>query len=341
MNPSPDSVRVAIAGAASLRGKELKQCLEDTNFPASEIRLLDEEIAAGTLTEAGGGPAVIETVDEDSFERVRFAFFTGSPRFSARHGSEARRAGATVIDLSGGLSVEPGAQLWIPALDAVLASPDGKPVPGEPRSLFLAPSAPADVAISISAGLAPMGLNRLVLTIFQPVSERGRGGVEELESQVVKLLSFEPIPQSVFDAQVGFNMLSAYGEENSEKLGDVRAAIVGEVRSYLAGRVLMPAIVLVQAPVFYSHAFTAYAEFKTVPGVQDVVAQLKHAGLKVAAADDPAPNNVNVAGEARPIVGQPERDLSIETGVWLWGAADNLRVPAANAVAIAEKLLAS
>jgi hypothetical protein len=79
MAPSAEAVRLAIAGAASLRGKELKQCLEDSSFPASEIRLFDEEIVAGTLTEAGGEPAVIETVDEDSFERVRFAFFTGSP----------------------------------------------------------------------------------------------------------------------------------------------------------------------------------------------------------------------------------------------------------------------
>src|ERR1700682_5245556 len=256
MKPSPDAVRVAIAGAASLRGKELKLLLEESNFPASEIRCRDEELVAGPLTEAGGEPAVIETVDQDSFERVRFAFFTGSPGFSARHGSEARSAGSTVIDLSGGHGLESGAQLWIPALDAVLTSPAAKGVPGEPRSLFLAPSAPADVAISVSAALAPMGLSRLVLTIFQPVSERGREGVEELESQVVKLLSFEPIPQKIFDAQVGFNMLPTYGEESSEKLGDVRTGIVGEVRNYLAGRVPLPAIALVQAPVFYFHAFT-------------------------------------------------------------------------------------
>jgi len=303
--------------------------------------LLDEEIVAGTLTEAGGEPAVIETVDEDSFERVRFAFFTGSPGFSAKHGSEARRAGATVIDLSGGLGVESGARLWIPALDSVLPSAVTKVAPGEPRSLFLAPSAPADIAISISAAFAPLGLTRLVLTFFQPVSERGREGVEELESQVVKLLSFEPIPQNVFDIQVGFNMLSAYGEESSEKLADVRTGIVGEVRNYLGGRVPLPAIALVQAPLFYSYAFTAYAEFRAAPALKNLAKQLKNAGLKVAATDDPAPTNVNVAGEARPVVGQPEPDPGIETGVWLWGAADNLRVPAATAVAIAEKLLAS
>jgi aspartate-semialdehyde dehydrogenase len=341
MPPSPEAVRVAIAGAGSLRGKELKQCLEDSNFPASEILLLDEEIVAGTLTEAGGEPAVIETVGEDSFERVRFAFFAGSPEFSARHGNEARRAGATVIDLSGGLGAESGARPWIPALDSALASPDDKVVPGEPRSLFLAPSAPADVAISLSAAFAPAGLHRLVLTFFQPVSERGREGVEELESQVVKLLSFGPFAQDVFDAQVGFNMLSAYGEESSEKLADARATIASGVRNYLRGRIPIPAISLVQAPVFYSHAFTAYAEFKAPPRMKDIVEQLENAGLKVAAAGDPVPNNVSVAGEARPVLGQPEPDSGIETGVWLWGAADNLRVPAMTAVAIAEKLLVS
>ena len=341
MSPSPVTVRVVIAGAASLRGKDLKQWLEEANFPAAEIRLLDEEIVAGTLTEAGGEPAVVETVDEDSFERVRFVFFSGSAAFSARHGAKARRAGATVIDLSGGLAAESGARSWIPALDSILPPPVGKVAPGESQTLFLAPSAPADVAISLSAAFAPMGLDRLVLTFFQPVSERGREGVEELESQVVQLLSFEPISQSVFDSQVGFNMLARYGEGSSEKLADVRSGYVGEVRNYLAGRAPLPAIAVVQAPVFYSHAFTAYAEFKTPPALEDLVARMQIADLKVAPANDGAPTNVSVAGEGRPVLGQPERDSSIETGVWLWGAADNLRVPTANAVAIAEKLLAS
>jgi aspartate-semialdehyde dehydrogenase len=98
---------------------------------------------------------------------------------------------------------------------------------------------------------------------------------------------------------------------------------------------------LVQAPVFHSHAFTVYAEFKSAPSLDDLAARLQNAGLKVAKAKDEPPTNVNVVAETRPILRQPERDPSIETGVWLWGAADNLRVPAATAVSIAEKLLAS
>jgi aspartate-semialdehyde dehydrogenase len=337
----PGAARIAIAGASSLLGKELKILLEESKFPAAEIRLFDEEIVAGTLTEAAGEPAVIETVDEDSFERIRIAFFTGSAGFSVRHAMQARRSGAAVIDLSGGISPEATAKVWIPALDRLMPPPAIKPASGDPQSLYLVPSTPSDVAISISAALVPLGLARLALTFFQPASERGPRAVEELESQVVNLLSFQPISKAVFDAQIGFNMLREYGEESVEKLRDGRARIVAEVQRYLAGRHPMPAISLVQAPVFYSHAFSVYTEFRTPPDLKTVAERLQAAALKVTPPEDEPPTNANVVGEGRPVLGQPEADSSVENVVWLWGAADNLRVPATAAADIAEKLLAS
>lgn len=340
MTLTKESVRIAIAGASSLLGKELSQWLEESNFPSLDIRLLDEEFVAGTLTEAGGEPVVIETVSEDSFERVRFAFFTGSPEFSQRHAAEAQRAGAAVIDLSGGLGALAGAKLWLPSLDSVLP-PGASLSTGELQSIFVAPSAASDALISISAALASAGLERLAATVLQPVSERGAAAIEELEAQVVKLLSFQPISQTVFDAQVGFNMLSSYGPESGVQLADARLRISRESQKYLAGRAPAPAVAVVQAPVFHSHAFTCYAEFKSTPSLDDLTARLQGAGLRVARAKDEPPTNVNVVGETRPVIRQPERDPSIETGVWLWGAADNLRVPTATAVSIAEKLLAS
>jgi aspartate-semialdehyde dehydrogenase len=341
MSPSKEAVRVAIAGASSLLGKELKTCLEESHFPAIDVRLVDEEFIAGTLTESGGEPAVIETVSEDSFEGVRFAFFTGSAEFSRRHADEARRAGAVVMDLGGGFAGDPNARPWIPALDLALASPIDSSPRREAQSLFAVPSAPSDAAICISAALAPAGLDRLAMTILQPVSEYGPDAVEELESQVVKLLSFQPVSQVLFDTQVAFNLVSRYGPETRIKLADARERIAGEARRYLAGRVPVPAIQLIQAPVFYSHAFAAYAQFKAPPALDDLSARLAGAGLKVVRSEEEPPTNVNVVGETRPVLKQPERDPGIETGVWLWGAADNLRVPAATAVAIAGKLLAS
>ena len=99
------------------------------------------------------------------------------------------------------------------------------------------------------------------MLLFPPVSERDQAGVEELESQTASLLSFREIAKPVFDAQVAFNLLASYGEESKPRLADTRSAIARDVARYLAGRAPVPAIQLVQAPVFYGYAFAAYAEF--------------------------------------------------------------------------------
>ncbi len=39
--------RVAIVGAATLKGKELKEVLEERSFPAVDIRLLDDDESLG------------------------------------------------------------------------------------------------------------------------------------------------------------------------------------------------------------------------------------------------------------------------------------------------------
>ena len=56
MPSSIDSPRIVIVGATTLRGKELVDLLKE-RIPSADLKLLDEEIAAGILTEAAGEPA--------------------------------------------------------------------------------------------------------------------------------------------------------------------------------------------------------------------------------------------------------------------------------------------
>src|SRR5258706_16321561 len=99
--PTPrDSQRIVIAGASSLLGAELKSLLEESRFAGWDLSLVDEETAAGTLTEAGGEPAVIQPVEEGTFSRAKLIFFAGSAAFTERN-LPARDSGAIVIDLSG------------------------------------------------------------------------------------------------------------------------------------------------------------------------------------------------------------------------------------------------
>src|ERR1700730_18127481 len=99
---------IVIAGASSLLGAELRSLLEESRFAGDDFRLVDEEIAAGTLTEAGGEPAVIGPVEEGTFDRAAKVFFTGSAEFTRTNLGAARAANAKIIDLSGATAADSG-----------------------------------------------------------------------------------------------------------------------------------------------------------------------------------------------------------------------------------------
>ena len=325
-----------------MRGKELKLVLEDRNFPASEIELFDESVMAGTLTEAGGEPTFIRALDEDSFDRVQLAFFAGSVADAEQNWQTAQRAGATVIDLTGAAAAAGLAVPWIPSLADLLPPKPARAGKAAPHPVaYSSPASPVIISCTLAAALGRFQPQRWMILFFPPVSERDQPGVDELESQTTNLLSFREIAKPVFDAQVAFNLLSSYGESSKPRLEDMRRGIARDVAHFLAGRAPVPAIQLLQAPVFYGYAFAAYAEFASLPAPEQLAAAFANLGVKIAAADDPAPTNVSVAGEDEIQLARIEPDPNIAAGVWLWGVADNLRLAATNAVRIAEEILAS
>jgi aspartate-semialdehyde dehydrogenase len=343
--------RVAIVGASSLRGKEVKLVLEERNFPAGDIVLLDEPVLAGTLTEAGGEPTFIRALNESSFEDARFAFFTGSQRDAEQNWRAAQSSGATVIDLTGVLASSPDATVSIPSLAtvflprpgmdlnqpaAVTHTPSGakSPVP------YSSPGSGVIIGCTIAAALAKFSPLRTVAMLFPPVSERDQLAVDELESQTTNLLSFRPISQGIFDAQVAFNLLAGYGEESKPTFREVRNSIARDVAHYAGERAKPPAIQLVQAPVFYGYAFAAFADFAAPPSTEQLELAFANVGAKVAAAGEPPPTNISVAGENEIHLARIESDPNLPTGIWIWGVADNLRLSAVNAVRIAEELVA-
>ena len=335
------NTRVAIVGASSLRGKELIAVLEDRNFPASDIILLDESVMPGTLTEAGGEPAFIRALEEDSFEQARFVFFAGSAADAARNWQVAQRAGATVIDLTGAIAALGRASTWIPALATILPPLPATGANGAAlATAYFSPPAPVIIACTVAAALGKFVPRTVALTMFPPVSEREQAGIEELEAQTTKLLTFQPFAQTVFDAQVAFNLLTAFGEESKPSLADVQASIVRETATHLSGRAAVPAIRLVQAPVFYGYAFSAYAEFASRVPPGQLEAAFSNLGVKIAQPEEAAPTNISVAGESEIQLARIEADSSVEAGVWIWGVADNLRLATTNGVRIAEELLA-
>lgn len=334
-------LRIALVGASSLRGKELKSVLEDWKWPAgtsADVILFDTAVPVGTLTEAGGEPTFIKPPEPESFAGVRFAFFAGSVGETCANWKMARDADATIIDLTGALDAEPGAAPWIPSLDSLLPPP--QPSGGNGRGIYISPAPAVILACTLSAALKKLSPRRLALLLFPPVSEREQPGVDELESQTAALLSFKPFSQTVFDSQVAFNLLAGYGESSRPSLAEMRSEIAARVAAYLNGRLPSPVLQFVQAPVFYGYAFAAFVDLTAPAGVSAIESALVASGFHVSAAGEAGPNNVSISGEDQIHMARIECEASSPECMWLWGMADNLRLPAVNAVRIAEELLA-
>jgi|KBSMisStandDraft_5_1062788.scaffolds.fasta_scaffold01378_3 aspartate-semialdehyde dehydrogenase len=325
-----ESRRIVIAGASSLLGAELKSLLEESRFAASDFRLVDEETAAGTLTEAGGEAAVIQTVEEDSFDKAWIVFCTGSSAFTRSNLSLAKRSGAYIVDLSGELAGQSEVHTWLPKIPTM--------ADGGHANLFAIPSAPAEIIARLAIALSSLQPSTVSAVAFQPVSAAGKRGIEELESQTGQLLSFQSIGKQTFDAQVAYSMLDRFGASSGQSLGAALAAIRREVQAVLPPAAKQPAIQLLHAPVFYGSTVAACAFIEAPADALSVGKLCAGAGF-VLTDDTTPPSNVSSAGEIAMQLAPPLPDQLAPGACWFWAAADNLRLPASNAVKLAEKLL--
>ncbi len=329
------SQKLVIAGASSLVGAEAKSVLEESRFAGWDFRLVDEEIVAGTLTEAGGEATVIQRVEEDTFHGARYAFLTGSTAFGKKCLGPAWEAGARILDFSGASLPDADALPWFPRIDTV----SGRSIAKDAKAYSVC-SAGGTAISMLAMALRKIGLRRLMAVVFQPVSKAGREGIEELETQTSQLLSFQNIGSPVFGTQAAFNLLPRYGEESRHSLRESLLQLRAEVSKAVgdAAENSKIALNLVHAPVFYGMTFSAYVEVDEAKEQANLIDVCKEAGFSLVPAAEAGPSNISVAGETSVFLREPEADSARPGGWWFWGAADNLRLPAWSGCKLAEWL---
>jgi aspartate-semialdehyde dehydrogenase len=329
--------RVAIVGASTLKGKEIAEVLKDRNFPAVDVRLLDDDESLGRLEALGDEMSFIQGIRTEQFERVDFTFFASDQQSTRATWKAARDLGNTIVDLSFALEDEAGAVIRSPWIEREA----GQPMPPE---LQPAPVVTAHPAATV---LALLGLRsskagkvqRFVATVYEPASEHGQKGMDELHEQTINLLSFQELPKNVFDAQVAFNMLARYGPRSAPALDSVSQRILKHYK-LVAPAAVEPSLLVVQAPIFHGHAFSVYIEMETAVALGDFAQALTGDHIVLARGAEDVPNNVSAAGQGDILVSLA-RDANHENGVWLWAATDNLRLSALTAVECAETMTAS
>ena len=331
---STNLYRVAIVGAATLKGKEIAEILRDRNFPALDVRLLDDDESLGQLEAVGDEMSFIQSLRAEQFERVDFTFFASDPRCTRNNWRKARDLGSTIVDLSFALEDETGATIRSPWIERQ----SGQPVPPELQPGPVVVAHPAATVLAILA-LRAGKVQRMAATVFEPASERGQKGMDELHEQTVNLLSFQELPKNIFDIQTAFNLVTRYGPRSDFGLEDVSERILKHYRQIAPGAA-EPALLLVQAPIFHGHAFAIYLETEPPVAIDDFSQMLAGDHVVLTHGPEDAPTNVNAAGQGDILV-SVARDPNHANGVWIWAASDNLRIAALTAAECAESMTAS
>ncbi len=326
---------IAVVGAESLLARELRELLAERR-PAPRIEFISGGEDNSTILSAQGDePLAMASLRDGSLDDAQVVFLAGSQATSRRAFRLSKTSDAALIDLTGALEEQPHARVRAPAVE-----PEPLPLSREHIHIIAQPAAIA-LARFFSRLDACAAIRRSVVQIFEPVSERGQRGLDELQQQTVALLNFQKLSTEVFDTQVSFNLLARYGSEAMEPLEGVEARIERHLATLLAPwpRVPLPSLRLVHAPVFHGYSFSIWAEMEENPGAEALAAGLATADVEVRAAGEEMPSNVGAAGQSGITVGAISVDRNQPRACWFWMVADNLHLAAENAIAAVRELL--
>jgi aspartate-semialdehyde dehydrogenase len=349
MKPVKEGYRVAVVGASSLLGKELVAILEQGKFPVSRLLTFEAdegepELPIIDLNEASAGVVEDSQIGE---EELDFAFLSTRlhqlPSFLNSWQKQGSAARCLVIDLVGeGLGDSPGAKtetgnlVGIPFLDRRYPVAGVHSVAGR---IHISPHPAVIVVSSLLLRLAAhFPLKTSVANVFSSASESGSRGVEELQRQTVNILSFQKAPHQVFGSQLAFNLLSRLGRSGKGEMAGLETRLRRQLHQYLGERVPLPALRLLQVPVFYSVGVSLYVETAEPVTTEAATAALTGERIKVRRSSLDAPTQVEVTGSSDILVDSITIDAEHPNGLWLWAVADNLHLVAANAVELAASL---
>jgi aspartate-semialdehyde dehydrogenase len=327
---------VAVCGATGAVGQEMLKVLEQRDFPYSKVIPLASARSVGKKVECKGEELTVQELTEDSFEGVDIALFSAGGSISEKFAPIAAKAGCVVVDNSSAWRMNDECPLVVPEVNphdldwhkGIIANPNCS-------------------TIQMMVALKPIHdeakIKRVVVSTYQAVSGTGHKAIEELENQVRRLMSGQPVVADVYPHQIAFNCLPHIDVFMDNGYTKEEMKMVNETVKIMGDPSIKVTATCVRVPVFYGHSESVNIETELKLTADDVRALLAKApGVTVE--DYPEklvyPMAINASGEDDTYVGRIREDETIENGINMWVVSDNIRKGAAlNTVQIAETLI--
>ncbi|PJK28341.1 aspartate-semialdehyde dehydrogenase [Minwuia thermotolerans] len=344
MNPVIPFARpphVGIVGATGLVGQMMRELLAERNFELASLRLFASARSAGKTISWGGEQITVEDAATADFAGLDIVFFSAGGATSKELAPKAAAAGAIVIDNSSAWRGDPEVPL-------VVAEVNPHALDTLPKGIIANPNCTTMAAMPALKPLhAAAGLKRLIASTYQAVSGAGVAGIDELNEQIqaagadAAKLAYDghaldlPEPRK-WAVPIAFNAVPLNYKLVEDGYSEEEIKLRDETRKILELPDLPVSGTCVRIPVFTGHALSINAEFERPIDVEKAVALLKDAPGVVLSE---VPNPLESAGQDPVFVGRIRRDPTVENGLALFVAGDNLRKGAAlNAIQIAEVL---
>jgi aspartate-semialdehyde dehydrogenase len=334
-----DGYRIGVVGATGAVGSTLLRVLAERRFPATDVVPFSSERSAGTKLAYDGRELECRPLSPDSIQGLELVLSSAGGKVSAEWAPRFVEAGAVVVDNTSYWRMHDEVPLVVAevnpdALDAhrgIVANPNCS-------------------AMQMLVALGPLhravGIERIVVSTYQPVSGTGRRAVQELEAQTHALLHGSEVPPAeVYPHRIAFNVVP---QVETFKGGDdyttEERKMMAETRKILGAteEELKVSATCVRVPVLMGESESVNVQTRE-PLAAEECRRLLAAAPGLVVVDDPAdgvyPLATEAAGRDQVLVGRIRRDPSHERCLNMWIVGDNLRKGAAtNAVQVAELL---
>jgi aspartate-semialdehyde dehydrogenase len=334
-----DGYRVGVVGATGAVGSTMLRVLAERGFPASEVLAFTSERSAGGKVEYDGRELECRELSAETIAGLDLALSSAGGTVSAEWAPKLVEAGAVVVD---------NTSYWRMHEDVPLVVAEVNPDALDAhRGIVANPNCSAmQMLVAVGPIHRAVGIERIVVSTYQPVSGTGRRAMAELEAQTHALLhENDPPPPEIYPHRIAFNILPQvetfkqgddYTTEERKMMAETRK-ILGATEDELG-----ISATCVRVPVLMGESESVNLQTREPLSPQECRALLAQApGVLVV--DDPGdgvyPLASEAAGRDEVLVGRIRSDPSHERGLNMWVVGDNLRKGAAtNAVQVAELL---
>jgi len=322
---------IAIMGATGAVGRQMLICLEEENIEVGELRLLASAKSKGQKLLFKGKEIVVEELKEDSFKGMDIVLGAVSNTLAKQYAPYIKEAGAIFIDNSSAYRMDEDVPLIIPEINSediknhhgIIANPNCSTI------ITL-------MAINAINKLSP--IKYMIASTFQAVSGAGKGGIDELEGEILD----DNYAPNIFPYKIAYNCIPYIGSPLDNLYTTEEMKMEKEGRKILHLNDLKCTCTCVRVPIKRSHSISVSVKCQRALGVNEVREAIKKESGVVLyddILDKQFPMPIITSNQNLVYVGRIREDRVFEGGISLFCSGDQIRKGAAsNAVDIIKYL---